>query len=46
MVIVVFMGLVSVSCENWFDVKPDNQITSSELYSIKGWLQLPFMAKN
>ena len=33
MVIVVFMGLVSVSCEDWFDVKPDNQITSSELYS-------------
>lgn len=32
-VIVIFMGLVSVSCEDWFDVKPDNQITSNELYS-------------
>ena len=31
--ILTLIGCFSVSCEDWFDVKPDNQITSSELYS-------------
>ena len=31
--ILTLIGWFSVSCEDWFDVKPDNQITSSELYS-------------
>lgn len=29
-----FIGIITfMSCEDWFDVKPDNQVSSDDLYS-------------
>lgn len=31
--ILLFAGWLTVSCEDWFDVKPENQVSSNDLYS-------------